>query len=392
MACGTRESHDGPAVGLIAAWAARAGPPFALHALPRREIPRHSCMTSRLTSRALLLGAGLALGSAGGVQAQLPAGEPARFLQRYIGLSAAQIDQAQRGSVVTKVLETKEQDEVALFGIVAIDIPRSEVVQRVRDLGSFLKTPGRAAFGVFGTPATVGDAGAFVADQSDVDALKDCRPGDCNVKMPARSIEEFRSTIDWSSPAASAQATALVRQRMVDYVEAYRRGGVAVMVEYGDQKTAGRSGEAFASLLAESPYLYDYVPAFKEYLTKYPVASLPEVTNAIYWSMDRMPRLRPILGLTHLTIYEPPGAPLTLVSANQLYASHYFLGAFTLTTILDRTDSDGGRGVYYMVVQRMRFDHLPSGGLLNIRGRVIGKMHDALRADLEQRKSGFDRR
>jgi len=290
------------------------------------------------------------------------------------------------------VLETKDQDEVALFGIVALDAPRSDVVRRVRDLGSFLRTPGRTGFGVFSTPATINDAGAFVADPSDLDALKECKPGDCNVKMPARSIEEFRNAIDWSSAASGAQATALVRQRMVDYVEAYRRGGVGVMVEYGDQKMAGRSGEAFVSLLAESPYLYDYVPAFKEYLTKYPAVSLPEVTNAVYWSMDRMPRLRPILGLTHLAIYEPPGAPLTLVSANQLYASHYFLGAFTLTTILDRADTDDTRGVYYMVVQRMRFDHLPSGGLLNIRGRVIGKMHDALRADLEQRKAALDRR
>jgi hypothetical protein len=349
-------------------------------------------MTPRLTSRAVVVGAFLVFASGASGRAQVPAGEPARFLQRYIGLSSSQIDQAQHGSVVTKVLDTKDQDEVALFGIVALDVPRPDVVRRVRDLASFLRTPGRTAFGVFSTPATLSDAGAFVADPSDLDALKECKPGDCNVKMPARSIEEFRSTIDWSSPAASAQATALVRQRMVDYVEAYRRGGVGVMVEYGDQKIAGRSSEAFTSLLAESPYLYDYVPAFKEYLTKYPAISLPEVTNAVYWSMDRMPRLRPILGLTHLTIYEPPGAPLTLVSANQLYASHYFLGAFTLTTILDRADTDDARGVYYMVVQRMRFDHLPSGGLLNIRGRVIGKMHDALRADLEQRKAAFDRR
>ena len=332
----------------------------------------------------------LALGGAAKLQAQLPAGEPARFLQRYIGLTASQIDEAQRGRVVTKVLDTKNQDEVALFGIVAIDAPRANVVQRVRDLASFLKTPGRTAFGVFSTPATVADANAFVADPSDLEALKDCRQGDCNVKMPARSIDEFRSAIDWSSPAANAQASALVRARMVDYVEAYRRGGTAAMVEYGDQKMAGRSGDAFAALLAESPYLYDYVPSFKEYLTKYPAVSLPDVSDAVYWSMDRMPKLRPILGITHVAIYGPPGAPVTLVSANQLYASHYFLGAFTLTTILDRADTDDARGVYYMVVQRMRFDHLPSGGLLNIRGRVIGKMHDALRADLEQRKSALE--
>jgi hypothetical protein len=317
--------------------------------------------------------------------AQVPAGEPARFLQRYIGLTADQIEQAKRGTVVTKVLASDDPEEIALFGIVAVDAPREEIVRRVRDLPTFLRTPGRAAFGLFHRPATVDDARAFVAEQSDLDALRKCRPGQCDVKMPAARMDEFRGAIDWSSGAAGAQVAALVRQRMVDYVEAYRRGGTTAMVEYADQKTAKRAGDSFASLLAESRYLYDYVPQFEDYLKTYPATSLEGVTDTLYWSSDRLPSLRPILGITHLSIYSPAGAPLTLISTKQLYASHYFLGSFALTTILDRPDAGGGS--YYMVVQRMRFDHLPSGGLLNIKGRVTGKMHDALRAELQQRKT-----
>ena len=75
----------------------------------------------------------------------LPPGEPARFLQRYIGLTPGEIDQAGKGSVVTKVLNTKDQEEVALFGIVAVNAPRDEVTKRVRDLPSFLRSPGRVA-------------------------------------------------------------------------------------------------------------------------------------------------------------------------------------------------------------------------------------------------------
>ncbi|HKG95358.1 MAG TPA: hypothetical protein VKA84_25790 [Gemmatimonadaceae bacterium] len=329
----------------------------------------------------------------GAPQGALPAsaaGEPARFLQRYIGLSAEQVEQARRGAVVTKVLDSADPEEIALFGIVAVDAPREQVVQRVRDLPSFLRVPGRTAFGLFGTPATPEDARAFVADPGDVEALRACKRGDCDVKMPTPRFDLFRSGVNWSSPDAGAQVSAHVRRVMTEYVTLYRRGGTAAMVEYGDQKTARRAGEVFASLLAESPYLFDYVPAFHDYLAKYPAAPLAGVTDAIYWSNDRLPSLRPILGVTHVSIYAPPGAPLTLVSAKQLYASHYFLGAFTLTTVLDRPEAPGGRGSYYMVVQRMRFDHLPSGGLLNIRGRVTGKMHEALRAELQQRKAGFE--
>jgi hypothetical protein len=45
--------------------------------------------------------------------------------------------------------------------------------------------------------------------------------------------------------------------------------------------------------------------------------------------------------------------------------------------------------VYYIVVQRMRFDHLP-GGLLNIRGRVIDRTHDGLKKELAQRKASLE--
>ena len=323
-------------------------------------------------------------------RAQLPAGEPARFLQKYIGLTPAQIEQTRRGEVVTRVLDVPDPDEIALFGIVAIERSRSSVAARIRDVPSFLRTASRPAYGIFGTPASPNDARGFSAEQSDLDAIKDCRPGKCNVKMPVPKFDDFRRSIDWSSEDAADRVNAIVRRTMAEYVDQYRRGGTAAMVEYGDQPAPRRAADAFGSLLAESPYIYDYVPEFQRYLQGYPAVPLPGATDAIYWATDKLSSLRPILSITHLSIYEPPGAPLTLISAKQLYASHYFIGAFTLTTLLDRPDAPTGAGSYYMVVQRMRFDHLPSGGFLNIRGRVIGKMNDALAADLRQRKVDFE--
>ena len=323
--------------------------------------------------------------------AQLPAGEPDRFLSKYVGLDAKQIAQAKRGEVVTKTLNVGDQDEVALFGIVAIDVPRAQVTRRLADLPSFLRAPGRSAFALFSEPATTADVAALSADASDVEALKKCRPGDCDVKIPGQTIEEFSRSIDFSSPHAAAQVNALARQRAVQYVNAYRRGGTAAMLDYGDQKTDHSAGAAFAQLLAESPYLYDYVPEFRKYLESYPSGSLPGASDAIYWSMDRLPSLRPIFGITHLTTWSPAGAPLTLVAAKQLYASHYFLGAFTLTTVLDRPDAPSGAGgVYWIVVQRLHLDHLPSGGLLNIRGRVIGKLQEQMKNELAGRKAAFE--
>jgi len=317
----------------------------------------------------------------------LPAGEPGRFLQKYIGLTPGEIDQARQGTVVTKVLDTKDQDEVALFGIVTVNAPRSEVTRRIKDLPTFLRSPGRVGLGIFSAPAAPTDLRDFMVEQSLVDELKACRPGNCDLKLPTVNIDEFTHMVDLSAPTARAQIETMVRQRAAEYVNTYRKGGTAAMVEYGDQKTTGRASDVFTSLLAESPYLFDYVPAFHKYLAAYPAGSLPDVTDAIYWSADKMSSLRLIFSINHVSVFSPPDAPLTLVSSKQLYASHYFLGAFTLTTVLDRPDAPAGRGVYFFVVQRMRFDHLPNNRLLNIRGRVIGKLQEALRDDLTQRKA-----
>ena len=92
-----------------------------------------------------------------------------------------------------------------------------------------------------------------------------------------------------------------------------------------------------------------------------------------------MPRLRPILSLTHLVIYTPPELPgITLVAAKQIYANHYFETAIELTCAVER-----GSGIYLLVLRRFRFDNLP-GGILNIRGKAIGALRDQLVLDLKR--------
>jgi hypothetical protein len=101
-----------------------------------------------------------------------------------------------------------------------------------------------------------------------------------------------------------------------------------------------------------------------------------------------MPRLRPILSVTHLVVFTPPELPgVTLVAAKQLYANHYFEAALDVTCVVDRQRPDGQPGSYLLVLRRYRFDNMPSGGLINIRGRAIGALRDQLLADLRRQKA-----
>ena len=182
-----------------------------------------------------------------------------------------------------------------------------------------------------------------MVDRKDVADARNCRPGDCDFKLPAVEIQRLRTVIDWSAPDPGPQADAYLRRRLVEYVTAYRARGDSAMVIYED-RTPVRASDAFGDLLAQSPWVYQYVPALHTYLTRYPRERLDGVVDAVYWSVDALPDLRPILSVNHVAVYAPPGAPFSLAAVKQVYANHYFEAGFDLIALVDRVRPAGGPG------------------------------------------------
>ena len=318
--------------------------------------------------------------------AQAPA-QLTQFLQSSIGLDAKQLAAIERGEIVTVALDTKIGRDVAVFGIITTRVSRDALVRQVRDFPTSLRGPNRVRFGIFGNPATLGDVQSLTVEKNDANDLRDCRPGDCKFKLPPSEIRRLRERVDWSAADLPSLVTAYTRQRLVDYVTNYRAQGDSAMVEY-DGPPVVRASDAFAALLEQSPYVFDFAPSLQEYLVSYPRTKLDGGIELTYWSEDTAPHLRKILSLTHLVLYSPPELPGTsLVAAKQIYADHYFEAAFDLTTIVDRPDT----GSYVLVVRRYRFDNLPSGGLLNIRKRAVNALRDQLGADLARTRETAER-
>jgi hypothetical protein len=155
-----------------------------------------------------------------------------------------------------------------------------------------------------------------------------------------------------------------------------------------DDRGNVHASDAFAALLAESPYVYQAVPSLQRYLASYPRATLADASEVLFWSEDVLPRLRPILSVTHQVVFTPPELPgMTLIAAKQIYADHYFEAAVDLTSIVDGVGRDGRPASYLLIFRRYRFDNLP-GGLLNIRGKAVGALRDLMMADLQREKAG----
>lgn len=308
-----------------------------------------------------------------------------RFLQQEIGLDMAQLAAIERGEGVVRVLPTQDRRDVAVFGIITAAVARDVYVRRMRDFRTSLRTPDRTRLGIFGDPATEADVADVTIHARDIQEMKTCRPGRCGVKLPATDMQRIREEMNWSAPDLEAQVTAYARRRLLQYVADYRARGDSALVIYDDRDHGSvYASEAFAAQLAESPYVYQNVPSLYTYLTTYPRGALRGATEVIFWSEDVVPRLRPILSVTHLVVYAPAELPaVTVVAAKQIYANHYFETTLDLTLAVDRQVANQAPGTYLLVLRRYRFDHLP-GGILNIRGRAIAALRDRLASDLRR--------
>jgi hypothetical protein len=310
-----------------------------------------------------------------------------QFLRKHIGLDSTQLAALEQGQAVVKVLDTEDKRDVAVFGIITADQAREAYIARVRDFQHSLHTPTRTQFGIFSNPAVPSDLAALTIDPHDVADLKDCRPGECQLKLPAVDMQRIRAEVNWKGDDAQARVDAYARQRLLEYITDYRARGNAAMVVYDDRGNV-RASDAFEGLLGQSAYIYEYAPSFHKYLTTYPRDTLPGLTEVLFWSDETLPRLKPILSVTHMAVYSPPELPgATLVASKQIYADHYFEAAFELLTIIDRPRANGPPGAYLVLLRRFRFDNMPSGGLINIRGKVIGKLRDQARLDLERERN-----
>src|SRR5688500_14563095 len=305
-----------------------------------------------------------------------------QFLKQSIRLDATQMAAVERGEAVVRVLETQNPRDVAVFGIITTASPREAFVQRLRDFRSSLATPNRVRFGILGNPPVAADVQSLVIDQDDANDAKKCKPGDCKFKLPATEMARIKQDVDWKARDVEAQLSKYARQRLLAYVTDYRARGDSALAVYDDRGGVDASN-AFGALLSEAPYVYQYAPALAAYLKNYPRSTLEGADEVIFWADDAPPHLRNTITVNHLVVYTPPELPgMTLVATKQIYAKHYFEAAFDLMSVIDRSSS----GSYLVVLRRYRFDNLPSGGLLNIKGRVVESLRENMIADLKRQK------
>ena len=262
------------------------------------------------------------------------------YFKQYIGLNDDQIAAIRDGEAVTKTLQSRTPDEIFVFGAVYIKAEAEDYLNFSRDFDRLRKLPGYLAIAEFSNPPQLSDLKDFTFTSEDIQALKQCKTGDCPIQMPTSSIEELHRSIDFSSPDVEEQVKRLLQKTVLDRLSAYQREGNEILGVYNDKRNPTLVPEQFRYMLSYSKALPRYFPDFYNYLLTYPEGKPADVQNTFYWAKVKF-GLKPTLRVVHvLTLRrETPAGPIIAVAEKQLYSSHYFETALDLTFCIPDRDS-----------------------------------------------------
>jgi hypothetical protein len=307
-----------------------------------------------------------------------------RYVTETVKLSGDERQQLVDGKPVTRMLDVETDAEIAVFGAVWIDAPVRRYVEAVKDIERFERGGGFKVTRRIGRPPQMKDFADLRLPDKDVEDLRTCNVGDCEVKLGAGAIERFRTEIDWRAPTATASANTLMQKLALQYVVGYLEGGNERLAVYRDGARATAVGEEFRAMTDQMPELTTDMARVHRYLLDYPKVSLPDATSILYWQEASF-GLKPTIRISHLTIREGPED--ALVVSQMLYATHYFRTGLEMRALVP--DSSRGNGFWLVTVNRSRSDGFDGAGGGVIRRRVKREVQDATVAALQATKQKF---
>ncbi len=289
------------------------------------------------------------------------------YLENSIHLTPGQIADIRDGHAVTKILPSRTAKEIFVFGAVYIHATPESYVRFATDFDRLRQLPEFLAIGKFSDPPKLSDLDGFAFDTQDIDALRDCKPGHCDVQLPAQAMEDFQRSIHWDAPNVENQVNQLLRHRALDHLLAYQNLGDAALGTYSDKRKPTRVSNQFAYILSYVRILPASLPDFYRYLLDYPKGKSPQFSNIFYWANVKF-GLKPTLREVHMIIMRGQSAtqPAYAIAEKQLYSSHYFETALDLTFCI-RGGKDGG----FYLIKEMGSEQ---AGLTGLKGWLVRKV------------------
>jgi hypothetical protein len=307
-------------------------------------------------------------------------------------LSPGQITEIQNGKAFAEILPTSNPSDIFVSGVVYIHVKPAAYLQFMRDMTRRKTVAGYLGAGEFSTPPTVGDLDGLSLDRDDIEDLRNCRPGDCELQLPEESMEAARASIQWNTPDVAEQVTILAKRGIVRLLKEYHQGGDRALRTYRDKRDPLPPAEQFRSLLRHVELFPQFLPDLNRYLLDYPNSRPEEARDFLYWEKVSF-GLKPTIRVNHGIVYRTSSPePVYVLAIKQLYATHYFQTALDLSFCVPSSNVSGEDGFYLITVKGSR-----QAGLTGVKGGLIRKVVvtrtresleralDSIRGNLEHR-------
>jgi hypothetical protein len=314
-----------------------------------------------------------------------------KILREKLAFDETDFAALQQGGTVVKLLPVQDKREVAVSGLVGLQVPAEVFLQTSRETMFRKNNPAILEIGGFSSTPALDDLKGLTFESRDIEDLKKCVVGDCQLKLSAMMIERLHKEVDWEAQDYSNQATQLLKVMLVDYVRDYLARGDAALIEYNDKAKIVRLAEELSALKASSSYIHDVLDEFLQYARGLPKPKLADVENAVVWSKMKL-GLKPVIIINHITIYknQKEAGPQILIASKQIYASHYFDSSLGLTAFVNIPGASPASYLFYE--NRSRADGLEGMFSKIKRGIVEDRAVDGLKAVLEQSKANLNAR
>jgi len=303
---------------------------------------------------------------ADGAQPQGPVAQP---LSQRFGFTPDQLAAVDAGTGVAVVLPSSVDNEIAVAGAVFVRATGDRLVSVLQDVERLESGKAFIRTKKLSDPPRLADFAGLQLPPDDLEALRGCAPGNCDVKLGQRAFDLI-AKVDWSAPDAAARVNALFRQISLDYAVAYRKDGDKALTVYLDSDRPQFIAREFEGMIGRVDLWPDVLPPLAKYLRGYPAAPRPPLTrDFFYWSLAEF-GLKPVFRINHVVVYSTgrSSGPLHVVAVKQLYASHYFHTALEVRVVVS-DPRRSGKGVYLVVLNIGRSDGLTGmfGGLVKSR-------------------------
>ena len=299
-----------------------------------------------------------------------------KLMREKAAFDATDLAALELNQPVVRLSPSSDKREVAVAGIVNVRATAEEFLKSYRESMTQKSNAAILEVGSFSREPALADVQNLTLEPADIEDLRECTAGDCQVKLSASMIERFRKEIDWQAPDYASNVTTLFKQILLDYVRDYRRRGDAALIAYNDKRNEVSLAQEQRMLASASGYVNGVLAQ----------PGLELVEDAIVWSKIKF-GLKPVVAVNHITIYrrDRDVGPQVLVASKQIYASHYFNASHALTAFVTVPSA-----AFLVYENRSIADGL-EGPFSKIKRNVVEKKAvEGLRAILEHSKSSLE--